>query len=252
MQSKFVKPLSNRVLAIALTFTTSLSLGTFASENDESFSVHFAPGEVIQLIAPISDPEKQSLRSTYFKNNTSVAREYGYQSDGILIVNETLVGDFKPDVLVVSHWPSLVAQKTFQSLPLWNDAKTLRRQAWEELKLFDHQLSEPLTLEFKPEKSYTVAFAWTNPAHPSDYYDYMDALPPLLEKIGGRFMHKINDVTMSAHNPHALAPQQITFVEWDSPDGVEKLQSLPEFSEIYGKLRSGTTRFELHRISPRT
>ena len=252
MLNTFTKSIFNRALAIAVCLSPITSSNLYASENDKHFTVNFAPGEVIQLIAPISDPDKKSLRSTYFKNNTSVAREYGYQSDGILIVTETLVGDFKPDVLVVSHWPSLIAQKTFQSLPLWDDAKALRRQAWEELKLFDHQLTEPLTLSFDPEKSYTVAFAWTDPSQPSDYYDYMNALPPLLEKIGGRFMHKINDVTMSSHNPDAIAPQQITFVEWDSPEGVEKLQAMPEFAEISGKLRSGTTRFELHRIAPRS
>ena len=228
-----------------------LAFPSGAQEATKALSVQYAPGMVVQLIAPATDPEKRHLRDLYFKKNAETAQRHGYRQDGVLIVDETLVGDFKPNVFVVSHWPSLKAQKTFQALPLFSGVKSLRRKAWEALKLYDHELDVPLEMTFTEDKTYTVALAWTNPSKPSEYYDYMAALPPLLEKVGGRFMHQFNDVVVSAHNPNELAPQQITFVEWNSKDGVEKLQALPEFAELAKKLQSGTVRFELHRVKAR-
>jgi len=228
-----------------------LAFPSVAQEATKALSVQYAPGMVVQLIAPVTDPEKRHLRDLYFKKNAETAQRHGYRQDGVLIIEETLVGDFKPNVFVISHWPSLKAQKTFQALPLFSGVKSLRRDAWEALKLYDHELDVPLKMTFTEDKAYTVALAWTNPSNPSEYYDYMAALPPLLEKVGGRFMHQFNDVVVSAHNPDELAPQQITFVEWDSKDGVEKLQALPEFAELAKKLQSGTVRFELHRVTPR-
>jgi heme-degrading monooxygenase HmoA/uncharacterized protein (DUF1330 family) len=222
-----------------------------AQEEDDAWVVHFYPGSVLQLIAPVTDPAKRALRDKYFKTNAETAIAHGYQQDGVLIVDETLIGDFSPNVFVVSHWSSLKAQKTFQSLAQFKDVKSLRREAWEELKLYDHELDKPLTLTFKKDKTYTLAFAWTNPEHPSDYYRYMQSLPPLLEEVGGRFVYQINNAVISAHNPDSLPPQQITLVEWDTKDGVEKLQQLPTFSELAKQLRSGTTRFELHKVSLR-
>lgn len=228
-----------------------LASRAFGEENGDEWVVHFHPGEVVQLIAPISDPAKRDLRDRYFKKNAETAKAYGYQQDGVFVVEETLVGDFSPNVFVVSHWASLKAQKAFQSLAQFKDVKSLRREAWEALKLYDHELEAPLTLSFNKNKTYTLAFAWTHPAFPSDYYRYIESLPPLLEKVGGRFIYQINNAVLSAHNPDALAPQQITLVEWDTPDGVEQLQSLPEFSELAKQLSSGTTRFELHKVSLR-
>lgn len=230
---------------------TVTALPCLSQEQDNALLVQYAPGEVLQLIAPITDPEKRHLRNRYFEKNAETARSHGYRQDGVLLVEETLVGDFSPNVFVISHWPSLKAQKTFQALPMFSDVKALRREAWEALRLYDHELPEPVAFEFSQDKTYTIAFAWTNPSDPSAYYDYMASLPPLVEKVGGRFMHKINDVVLSAHNPHALAPQQITFVEWESDDGVEQLKALPEFAELAKKLQKGTVRFELHRVSPR-
>ena len=239
---------------IVLVFTIFCGLITpcaTAQEERGELVVHFYPGAVMQLIAPVTDPAKRALRDSYFKKNGDTARSYGYQQDGVLVVKETLLGDFKPNVFVVSHWSSLKAQKAFQSLAQFTDVKSLRRQAWEALRLYDHELDAPLTLTFKKDKTYTLAFAWTNPEKPSEYFDYINSLPPLLDKVGGRFLYKINNSVLSAHDSNALAPQQITLVEWDTSDGVEKLQALPEFASLSEQLRNGTVRFELHKVALR-
>ncbi|MCP4237074.1 MAG: hypothetical protein GY770_26415, partial [Aestuariibacter sp.] len=146
---------------------------------------------------------------------------------------------------------SLKAQKTFQALPSFSDVKALRREAWEALRLYDHELPEVLSFKFSQDKAYTIAFAWANPSNPGDYTEYLASLPPLLDKVGGRLMHNIEGIVLSAHNPHALAPQYISFIEWDAHDGIQQLQALPEFAELTKKQQSGTVRYELYRVSPR-
>ena len=230
----------------------SLTMMPLVSKADKkTLLVQYAPGEIMQLIAPVTEPEKRALRDRYFEQNAETARKHGYRQEGVLLVEETLSGDFSPNVFVISRWPSLKAQKTFQALPSFSGVKALRREAWEALRLYDHELPDVLSLEFSQDKAYTIAFAWENPSNPGDYAEYLASLPPLLDKIGGRLMHNIEGIVLSAHNPHALAPQYISFIEWDAHDGIQQLQALPEFAELTKKQQSGTVRYELYRVSPR-
>ena len=123
-----------------------------ANEKEKTLSVHFNPGAVMQLIAPVTEAEKRPLRDKYFELVAPTAREYGYTQNGVLVVEKTLIGTFSPNVFVVSQWPSLNAQKSFQSLPLFSEIKALRREAWEAVKLYDYEVTEPTTLTFSTDK----------------------------------------------------------------------------------------------------
>ena len=106
-KTKFLPALVQNCL-ISIIF--SLTMMPLVSNADEkTLVVQYAPGEIIQLIAPVTEPEKRALRDRYFEQNAETARKHGYRQGGVLLVEETLSGDFSPNVFVISRWPSLKA-----------------------------------------------------------------------------------------------------------------------------------------------
>ena len=226
--------------------------GVFAQDSTkQAMTVQFTPGQVIQLIAPISDPAKEPLRTDYYQTAIPLAQSFGFKNYGMLLVEQTIVGDFKPPVIVIGGWPSIQAQRAFQSHGNFQDIKSQRAAAWEVLNIHNHTNPERATLSFDKDKSYTVAFAWTKLSHPNSYFEYLDAVEPLLNQLGARFIHKMIAPNLDAIEPNAHAPQQITFVEWQSDGDLQKLQSLPEYKKIYPLFLEGIEKFEFHRVSPR-
>lgn len=223
----------------------------FASDKANALTVYFNPGSVMQLIAPKTEAETRPLRDKYFEKSAQTAREYGYAQNGVLVVEKTLMGTFSPNVFVISQWPSLKAQKSFQALPLYSDIKSLRKEAWVALKLYDHETTKPTTLTFFEDKLYTVSLAWVNPVAPDGYYQYLEYLSDSLENAGGKIISKTNDITLSDHNPHAVAPQQIVITEWEDTARFEQFFSSSENSEKIKVLQDGTVNFELHLVRPR-
>ncbi len=103
-------------------------------KKSKTLSVHFNPGAVMQLIAPVTEAEKRPLRDKYFELGAPTAREYGYTQNGVLVVEKTLIGTFSPNVIVVSQWSSLNAQKSFQSLPLFSRNKGVKKRGMGSIK----------------------------------------------------------------------------------------------------------------------
>ncbi|TKB03097.1 hypothetical protein E5672_08565 [Alteromonas portus] len=222
-----------------------------ANEKEKTLSVHFNPGAVMQLIAPVTEAEKRPLRDKYFELGASTAREYGYTQHGVLVVEKTLIGTFSPNVFVVSQWPSLNAQKSFQSLPLFSEIKALRREAWEALKLYDYEVTKPTTLTFSTDKIYSVSLAWVNPKAPNNYYDFIDSFAKKAQALGGKVISITQDISLSDHNPYAVAPQQIVILEWNSANDIEAVLASSEYAAQLEKLKNGTVDFELHAVRPR-
>ena len=222
-----------------------------ADEKEKVLSVHYNPGAVMQLIAPVTEAEKRPLRDKYFEMGASTAREYGYTQNGVLVVEKTLIGTFSPNVFVVSQWSSLNAQKSFQSLPLFSEIKALRREAWEALKLYDYEVSKPTTLTFSTDKVYSVSLAWVNPKAPNSYYDFIDSFAKKAEALGGKVISITQDISLSDHNPYAVAPQQIVILEWNSVNDIEAVLASSEYVAQLEKLNNGTVDFELHAVRPR-
>lgn len=247
MLFNFIKIIGLVLLSFGFWFASPV----LAKEKEAVFSVHFNPGAVMQLIAPVTEAEKRSLRDKYFELGAQTAREYGYTQNGVLVVEKTLIGAFSPNVFVVSQWPSLNAQKSFQSLPLFSEIKALRREAWEALKLYDYEVSKPTTLAFSTNKAYSVSLAWVNPKAPNDYYDFIDSFVKKAEGVGGKVISVTHDISLSDHNPYAIAPQQIVILEWNSASDIEAVLSSPEYAPQREKLKTGTVEFELHAVRPR-
>ncbi len=231
--------------------TSLFTLPALASAKDEVLSVHFNPGAVMQLIAPVTEAEKRPLRDEYFKKGAQTAKEYGYTQNGVLVVDKTLIGTFHPNVFVVSQWSSLKAQKSFQALPLFSEIKTLRRDAWKALKLYDYEVSKPTTLTFSADKVYSVSLAWVNPKAPNNYYAFIDSFAKEAQALGGKVVSKTQDISLSDHNPYAVAPQQIVIIEWNSTNDIEAVVSSSEYAAQLEKLKNGTVDFELHAVRPR-
>ena len=243
----------------SLTYTDDSAVASDGShyEQDEvkTLTVHFEPSQMLQLIAPITEISKNNdegvkLRNQYYQKAIPLAQQYGFKNHGQLVVTETIVGDFSPGAYVIGSWPSLNAFDEFANLPEWPTLKTLRIEAWDELKLFNAEINAPLSLSFREDKFYTVVFAWSNPQRPNDYTSYLAGIEPALNRVGGRFMLKIKHPTMESHDASAEAPNQITFVEWNTKNGFATLQQQEDYKRFTGLRDSGLEKIEFHRLAP--
>ena len=247
-----IKMLFRRLFVGFLLFSIASTHKVIGQEKTEqTMAVQFAPGQIIQLIAPVSEPVKEPLRRAYYQTAIPLAQSYGFKNYGTLVVEQTIVGDFRPPIIVIGGWPSLHAQNEFKSHRDFKGIKLQRADAWEKLMIYNHLNPDRTVLSFDKDKSYTVAFAWTKLSHPNSYFQYLKALEPMLAKLGARFMHKMVAPNLDAIEPNSHAPQQITFVEWQSDDDLRQLQSLPEYKKIYPLFLEGIEKFEFHRVSPR-
>lgn len=228
------------------------------NKNDDvnKVTVHFEPNQMIQLIAPITDtskntPQAAELRNQYYQTAIPLAQRYGFKNLGQLNVTETIVGEFKPGAYVISSWPSLAAFEEFSSLPEWPKLKALRIDAWDELKLFNAEVIDSVNLSFREDKFYTAVFAWNNPSNPGNYAAYLEGIEPALNRIGGRFILKLRNVTMESHDSDAVSPNRITLVEWDTENGFAKLQQQEDYKSYTALRDSGLQKIEFHRLAPR-
>ena len=89
---------------IKLLINTAL-LSTFsfnALASSQQWAVDIEPGQVVQLIAPVSLPETLALRKQYYRDAIPLAEQYGFKNHGQLIIEKTILGDFKPPTLIMS------------------------------------------------------------------------------------------------------------------------------------------------------
>lgn len=196
-----------------------------------------------------SDKAKAALK-VYYDKAIPLAQSYGYKNHGALRVTETLVGKDQPGVFVLTTWPSEEADLTFESHPDWQQYKALRPVIWEKLNFYKSPSSTDKALYFSGDKFYTVAFAWLNQANPQDYHEYMQGISSSVEAVGGRFIHSMKNPRYVSHTDQAPGPDQITFVEWDSVQALEKFRGTDGFKQYQPYLSSGTTQFRLYRIQP--
>lgn len=247
-----------------LVFVLILTLAQADANNEDlpsedkvrALTVNFEPDQMIQLIAPITSDSKNTeqaakLRSEYYQTAIPLAERYGFKNLGQLAVTETIVGNFQPAAYVLSSWPSISAFEAFSSLPEWPKLKALRIEAWDELKLFNAEIREPVSLSFREDKFYTAVFAWNNPQKPNDYAAYLEGIEPALNRVGGRFILKLNPLSMESHISGAASPNQITFVEWNTENGFATLQQQDDYKRYTDLRDSGLKKIEFHRLAPR-
>ena len=73
-KTEFWPPLVKKCM-ISIIF--SLAMMPLVSKADEkTLLVQYAPGEIMQLIAPVTEPEKRALRDRYFEQNAEILQNY--------------------------------------------------------------------------------------------------------------------------------------------------------------------------------
>lgn len=190
-----------------------------------------------------------AARRNYGRNAFGLAGEYGLHQFGHLRVTEVVVGDFSPEVVVFYTWPSASAEAEFNADPAWQPIKATRLEGWDELRIHDRVVEQPIQLQFSADKYYTTASAWLNPDRPDDYATYLASIEPTLNELGGRFVMKVIDASFSSISPDTQAPSQLTFVEWDSEDALQAFLQSDGFKQYTNLLTQGTSAFELVRLA---
>lgn len=243
----FTSALASVIAVTGLICTTPTLLAQDAVETEQSgFTLDLKQGEVLQLVVPEERAEGREARQTYYANAFPIAERLGYENKGLLTVRQIARSDYDPSVFVFFSWPNAAAAKSYRSNPRFSEFKSLRREAWHEMKIYDVEIREDLSLNFDPAKHYTALFAWLDPKTRSDYKRYLDGIKPAVERFGGRFIHKMYDPYMQALNDPSDGPGQITFVEWDTEDGFEKVQQSPEYQEHQRYFGSSVQKFEFY------
>jgi uncharacterized protein (DUF1330 family) len=185
----------------------------------------------------------------YAQRAFPLGSQFGLQREIGLNVDHIIVSDFKPVSMIFFSYPDAASERKFSQHPDWPATKVMRPKAWNELKVYSASLDNDLDLKFNPEKSYTLVVAWVNSDNPGDYARYLDGITPAVEAAGGRFIYKMHNPQYEAHGSSLPAPQQLTFVEWDTLDGFAKVRTSAEYKEYSRYFTSGITKVEFYRMS---
>ena len=246
--------LSQQLSAILIVFLSMLTfmLQAQATSEKKSFSIDLKKGQLLSMIEPLSKAGANNVVKQYYQTAIPLAQKHGFENKGSLISQKTIIGNYAPQGIVFATWPSQAAEKSFADEPQWPSLKKLRPLAWEELKIFTAEVKQDTTLEFDAKKHYTLAIAWFNPEHPNDYPQYVKNIESVLTESGGRFVYKMLNPSFEALSSKQTAPNQLTIVEWDDVDGLQKLQAKEEYQSHLHLLQNGVVDFELHLLSTPT
>ncbi len=222
-----------------------------AETKPASLTLDLNKGALLSIISviPKQGEAADAARSEYYQTAFPLASGYGLQREGQLRVVAAPIGAHDSKGIIFFSWPSAEAEAALEAEAAWPGIKALRPKAWEDLRILTDELEDDLTLTFAPDKTYTLAMAWTNPENPKDYDRYMDGIEDAVASVGGRFVYKMFDPKFESHALDAGAPGQVTLVEWDSPQGLANFQETDGFKANAKYLTSGVTRFEVLVLS---
>lgn len=203
-------------------------------------------GEVLQIIAPQARAGARDARQAYYDFVLPLAESLGFERLGGLSVRQKVVSDYDPGAFLFFSWPDPASFATFEAHPQWPAYLAQRPDGWEELKIYTLELDRDLALRFDPDKHYTVVVAWLDEEDGEDYSRYLDGIEAAVNRSGGRFIAKLHDPAYEANAGSPPAPGQITFVEWDRPDGFARVQQSAEYRASQANFASGVERFEFY------
>ena len=250
-----------KYLSIAVTCSMAAAVASTAvAQNDPSghtalsnptdssaFTIDMKRGEVLQVIVSEQRPDGRDAARTYGQAAFPLAQRHGYQRIGQFNVRQTVRSDFKPQAVSFFSWPSQAALDAFSAEPAWPAIKATRPQAWTGLDIYSAELSEDLTIKADRNKHYTVLVAWLKSDEATADYDrYLAGIAPAVERSGGRFIYKMRMPEREAYAPDATAPHQLTFVEWESTDGFDRVQQSEEYLNFRKYFGSSVEKFEFY------
>lgn len=241
--------LASTVIALA-GCAASVTPPAIGQEAAQTSSIALKQGQVLQLIAPQSREGAQEARNAYYRDVLPLAESFGFRRLAQLKVERKVVGNSDPGAFILFSWPSESAARAFYTRPELPRFVARRPEGWSELQIFDDVVEQDTTISIDPAKDYSVVLAWFNPENPGDYERYLKGIEPAVTRAGGRFIYKMRQPTLESNVAGPVPPDQITFVEWDAPDGFADLQKTSEYQAHRKYFASGTTRFEFYWLKP--
>lgn len=246
--------MKNLVLNTLVIFCLIISIiyldsGGQAKAGQQTVQMLLSKGQMFSVIAPIVKEGGESARKQYYSQVLPLATQLGLKREGQVKVTETVAGDYNSKAFAFFSWPDVNAENNLYANSKWATMKALRSKGWDELRIYSAAIEQDTQITFSADKFYTLAIAWTNTANPSNYARYMNLIEDKLKECGGRFMYKMVSPRFEAHATDLPAPGQLTFVEWDSADGLSRFQQSPEIKAQSTLLRAGVSRFEFYRLA---
>lgn len=216
-----------------------------------SLKLDLEAGQVLQIILPNARPGRKArdARQVYYDTALALAEEYGDERLGMLDVTDTVVGNANPDGVLFYAFPNEASREGFENHPDMPEIRTMRRSGWSELNVFSTTMAEDVKLSFDPEKNYTLAVAWANPANPTDYDRYLDSVESEFENVGARFVYKFRNIGYESQRGNdKIPPVQLTLVEWDAPNGLQALTGSKAYKDSAAYFQSGVADFQLFKL----
>jgi uncharacterized protein (DUF1330 family) len=223
--------------------------GIQAKAEQKTINMALNKGQMFSVIAPIMKEDGESARNQYYSKVLPLGTKLGLKREGQIKVTDTVVGDFNAGALVFFSWPDVNAENKLYAHDEWAAMKALRPKGWEELRIYSAPIEQDTLLRFRADKHYTLAIAWTNSDNPDNYTQYLDAVGVKLKNFGGRFIYKMYNPRFEAHATDLSAPNQLTFVEWDSADGLSRFRQSPDIKAQSTLFKTGLNRFEFYRLA---
>ena len=119
-------------------------------------------------------------------------------------------------------------------------------------RLLTSRLLIPAEVALDPTKHHTLALAKINPERPHAYQRYLEAVQPIVEKVGGRFVHLMlgPDLdTPEGGDAGAFPPERAIIVEWDTLEALPNLFRDPAYEAASPLLSTGVRGFEFYQLS---
>ncbi len=251
--------INRTALILASTFTIALSMPSSSllaqSSSSPNNSSATAPrltvtkGQYLSVIMPEAKSDSDAARQSYYRQALPLGQKFGLKREVQLKIDNRVISDYKPTGLIFFSYPDQASEKQLASQPQWPAIKALRPKAWNELRIYSAAVKNDLDLTFDPAKYYTLVVAWTNPDKPDDYQRYLKGIENAVSSAGGRFIYKMNNPNMEAHATSLKAPNQLTFVEWDAPNGFARVQQTEDYRTSAPYFQSGVTNVEFYYMS---
>ena len=222
-----------------------------ATASVKSVTINLPKQALFSVIAPDTKATDEATQAyQIFRSRAlSLAAEYGFTLHGSFALNGAAIGSFEPQGFLLTSWPSQEAFDSFQHDPRWAEFDALRPTIWNDIRYYRDVQEDGLSLTLKSNKFYTLAIAHTNPANPGDYDQYLSNLKDEVEKNGGRFILKLSDPSLESLSG-ATPPNQLTFIEWDDAEGVDRLLGSDVYKATRHLAASGTTELSFYRLKP--
>lgn len=214
----------------------------------EDTRLHLKKGQYLTVILPETNPANNHIRQSYYAAIAPLSQKYNVKREVSLKVDQSIISEYAPSAALFFSYPDKASAQQLSTESVWPEIISLRSRAWKEIKFYSAEIKTDLNIKFDPEKTYTLVVAWANPEHPNDYFRYLDAIKPLVNEAGGRFIYKMQKPSYEA-NTNGQAPTQLTFVEWDSVDSFAKLNRNPSYKKHVPLRTNGIQKLEFYQLS---